>query len=274
MPGFANMVQASSAAPPMETSSHHGVCAAGVSAMKHAANGGRARARTARPWWRPASCRRACSSARASQPRGYDTDFDAHFLRWMLSDGAGAWLLADRAARRRRVARSSSGSTPRSFTGDYPVCMQVGLSARQARQVLPRLPVARRGRARRRLRAAPGHPPAAATCSTSASTSTPAWCAPAGSTRGASTISCATTRRSSSPAWCDDLMERAGLRDAARALVQQPEEPRQHRRGFDLRDARRLPARARAARSPASRSCASCPSPAASPSRYLMFDAW
>jgi 3-oxoacyl-[acyl-carrier-protein] synthase-3 len=25
--------------------------------------------------------------------QGYDTDFDAHFLRWMLSDGAGAVLL-------------------------------------------------------------------------------------------------------------------------------------------------------------------------------------
>ena len=27
--------------------------------------------------------------------RGYDTDFDSHFLRWMLSDGAGALLLSD-----------------------------------------------------------------------------------------------------------------------------------------------------------------------------------
>ena len=28
--------------------------------------------------------------------RGYDADFDAHFLRWMLSDGAGALLLSHR----------------------------------------------------------------------------------------------------------------------------------------------------------------------------------
>ena len=46
LPGFANMVQGELAAPPMMTSSHSGVCAAGVAALQHAAmalEGGHAR---------------------------------------------------------------------------------------------------------------------------------------------------------------------------------------------------------------------------------------
>jgi hypothetical protein len=39
MPGFANMVQGELAAPPMETVSVHGICAAGVSAIQAAAQG-------------------------------------------------------------------------------------------------------------------------------------------------------------------------------------------------------------------------------------------
>src|SRR5690606_36155395 len=37
LPGFASMVQGELGAPPMTTSSHSGVCAAGVSALQHAA---------------------------------------------------------------------------------------------------------------------------------------------------------------------------------------------------------------------------------------------
>ena len=60
--------------------------------------------------------------------RGYETDFDAHFLRWMLSDGAGACLLSTR-PRSAGCRSSCSGFTTRSFSGDYPVCMQIGLTA-------------------------------------------------------------------------------------------------------------------------------------------------
>ena len=37
LPGFSNMVQGELAAPPMMTSSHSGVCAAGIAALQHAA---------------------------------------------------------------------------------------------------------------------------------------------------------------------------------------------------------------------------------------------
>jgi 3-oxoacyl-[acyl-carrier-protein] synthase-3 len=124
MPGFASMVHGELAAQPMEISSHQGVCGAGVQALKHAAQAlalGEHRNALVVASEFPSRLFKRSRFA----PVGYDTDFDAHFLRWMLSDGAGACLLG----------REPSGPAPplrlkwvhtRSFGGDYPVCMQVG----------------------------------------------------------------------------------------------------------------------------------------------------
>ena len=60
-------------------------------------------------------------------PSGYDTDFDSHFLRWMLSDGAGAMLLGNQAPTS-GVALQLKWVHMRSFSGDFPVCMQVGFA--------------------------------------------------------------------------------------------------------------------------------------------------
>jgi len=133
LPGFANMVQGELGAPPMTTSSHSGVCAAGLSALQHAAMAlSDNRAAHALIATSEVPSRLFKRSRFAS--RGYDIDFDAHFLRWMLSDAAGAWLLE----RRARAAPSLKllGVHVRSFSGDYPVCMQVGLSASANRSYL------------------------------------------------------------------------------------------------------------------------------------------
>lgn len=133
LPGFANMVQGELASPPMATSSHAGVCAAGLAALQHAAMAlDGARANRALVATSEVPSRLFKRSRFAS--RGYDIDFDAHFLRWMLSDAAGAWLLE----------REPRGAHPlkligvhlRSFGGDYPVCMQVGLAAGSAQSYL------------------------------------------------------------------------------------------------------------------------------------------
>ena len=132
MPGFANMIQGELAAHPMETLSVHGICAAGVSAIQTAAQGvemgGHARALAVAAELPSRMFKRSRFAA-----RGYDADFDAHFLRWMLSDGAGAVLLGQGG---RPLPGASSGVRlrlkwvhQRSFSGDYPVCMQLGLSA-------------------------------------------------------------------------------------------------------------------------------------------------
>ncbi len=133
MPGFASMIQGELAAPPMETLSVHGVCAASVSALQAAAQAvDRA----------PASLALAVASEMPSRlfkrsrfaAQGYDTDFDAHFLRWMLSDGAGAVLLGGpRALPGPAGLRLKLRWTHlRSFAGDYPVCMQLGLTPDRA----------------------------------------------------------------------------------------------------------------------------------------------
>jgi 3-oxoacyl-[acyl-carrier-protein] synthase-3 len=125
LPGFANMVQGELACPPLATSSHSGVCTAGVAALQHAAmaleSGRASRALVATS---EAPSRLFKRSRFAS--RGYDIDFDAHFLRWMLSDAAGAWLLETEPRGPRPL--KLLGVHLRSFSGDYPVCMQVGLS--------------------------------------------------------------------------------------------------------------------------------------------------
>ena len=95
------------AAPPMETlSCMHGICAAGVSAIQAAGPGlVEMGAHRSGPGGGPAKSRRACSSARASRPGGYDADFDSHFLRWMLSEARARLLLGDRPARAELACR-------------------------------------------------------------------------------------------------------------------------------------------------------------------------
>lgn len=135
MPGFANMVQGELAAAPMETLSVHGICAAGVSAIQSAAQGielGTHRAALAVASEMPSRLFKRSRFA----ARGYDTDFDSHFLRWMLSDGAGALLLSGAGAAlagRPGLRLRLKWVHQRAFSGDYPVCMQLGLSADRTR---------------------------------------------------------------------------------------------------------------------------------------------
>ena len=124
MPGFANMVQGELHAPPMITSAHQGVCAAGMAALQHAASvlelsdAGNALVTASEM---PSRMFKRSRFA----PRCYETDFDSHFLRWMLSDGAGACLLSKR-PRTSGLSLKLRWIHNRSFSGDLPVCMQIG----------------------------------------------------------------------------------------------------------------------------------------------------
>ncbi|HVK53907.1 MAG TPA: 3-oxoacyl-[acyl-carrier-protein] synthase III C-terminal domain-containing protein [Burkholderiales bacterium] len=129
MPGFANMLQGELGAPPMETSSHQGVCAAGVIAMKHAANAIELKAHKNALVVTSEFPSRLFKKSRFA-PRNYDTDFDSHFLRWMLSDGAGACLLSD-TPKAGAISLKLNWVHTRSFSGDFPVCMQVGYPEKQ-----------------------------------------------------------------------------------------------------------------------------------------------
>ncbi|GAB2523582.1 3-oxoacyl-[acyl-carrier-protein] synthase III C-terminal domain-containing protein [Lysobacter humi (ex Lee et al. 2017)] len=133
MPGFASMVQGELAAPPMQTLSAHGICASGMGALEAAASaielGGHAHALVAAAEMPSRLFKRSRYAA-----CGYSTDFDAHFLRWMLSDGAGALLLTSAPQQGLRLRLRFIHQ--RSFAGDYPVCMQVGLTPDRMRSHL------------------------------------------------------------------------------------------------------------------------------------------
>ncbi|WP_440225088.1 iron-containing redox enzyme family protein [Dokdonella sp. MW10] len=134
MPGFASMLQGELGAPPMETLSSHGICASGVGAWKAAAQAvelGTPRALVAAAEMPSRLFKRSRYAA-----KDYDADFDAHFLRWMLSDGAGALLLSNTPAARDGVRLRLRWMHQRSFSGDYPVCMQLGLTHDRSRSHL------------------------------------------------------------------------------------------------------------------------------------------
>ncbi|MDH5378475.1 MAG: 3-oxoacyl-ACP synthase, partial [Gammaproteobacteria bacterium] len=125
MPGFGNMVQGQLHAPPMETRSHHGICASGIAALKDAANlvdnGSHQNALVCASEF-PS---RLFKSTRY-EPMGYDLSFNAHFLRWMLSDGAGAMLLSNTFNPVNGISLKIDWIHTKSFSGDYPLCMQMG----------------------------------------------------------------------------------------------------------------------------------------------------
>lgn len=132
MPGFTSMVQGELSAPPMQILSSHGICASGVAAWESAASaielGAHAHALVAAAEIPSRLFKRSRYAA-----RGYDADFDAHFLRWMLSDGAGALQLTSTPSTQGLRLRLRF-IHQRSFAGDYPVCMQLGMSPEEGRR--------------------------------------------------------------------------------------------------------------------------------------------
>lgn len=131
-PAHAHMVQGVLGAPPMEISSIAGVCTAGITAMKYAwmtiATGGAELAVST-------GSELASSFMHAGQfGQEPSTDtlekqpvlaFEKDFLRWMLSDGAGAAIL--------RSTPSNHGLSLRidwidcvSYAGELPACMYSG----------------------------------------------------------------------------------------------------------------------------------------------------
>ena len=125
-PGLANLIQGELQLPPLETLSVSGICAASIGALSAAAHAVEAQSAETAIAVASEFPSRLFKASRFKN-RGADIDFDAHFLRWMLSDGAGGAALSNKPA--------SSGLSlkinwihQKSFSGDMPTCMQVGQS--------------------------------------------------------------------------------------------------------------------------------------------------
>ena len=134
LPGLASMVHAQLELPECEIISAHGVCSSGMMALKGALNavrlGEHQRAMVCaaeQPSRQLRASRYEASLAREGSPR---FEADAAFLRWMLSDGAGAALVSSTPARRGLSLRVE-WLRLRSFAHALPVCMYAGRSPRE-----------------------------------------------------------------------------------------------------------------------------------------------
>lgn len=123
-PGFANLIQGHMRAAPMQVMSLQGICASGVAAMKIAAQtvelGEFPRAMAVATEF-PS---RLFKASRFQQIQE-NLDFDSHFLRWMLSDGSGS-VLFENAPKKKGISLKLHWLHLKSFSGDYPTCMQIG----------------------------------------------------------------------------------------------------------------------------------------------------
>jgi 3-oxoacyl-[acyl-carrier-protein] synthase III len=130
LPGFGSMVQAELGISDVELHTSHGICSSSLMALKSAFVSLKAGEHQRALVVASELASRLFKASRyeaSSEP----VDFNAEFLRWMLSDGAGALLLESQP--RGRCFRID---WMRSFShaDAYPVCMTVGQAANGADQ--------------------------------------------------------------------------------------------------------------------------------------------
>lgn len=134
MPGHGLMVHGELATPPCEVSSMAGICLSGISALKYAAlnvaagmtrNAVATGSELASTFMR-AELFNAVTPERADQLEAFPgISFDADFLRWMLSDGAGAAFLSAEPSRD-RISLKIDWIEHLSFAGQMETCMYSG----------------------------------------------------------------------------------------------------------------------------------------------------
>lgn len=130
LPGFASMVHGELGTPPCEIATLHGVCVSGVMALKSAMlqiESGRQNAVACASEF----ASRLFKSSRFEAQGGGPLDFDTDFLRWMLSDGAGAALLQPQPA---RLALEIEWIEIVSHANRFGPCMYVGPAKNGASQ--------------------------------------------------------------------------------------------------------------------------------------------
>ena len=125
LPGFGSMVQAEMALSGIELHTSHGICSSSMMALKTAYTSLLAAQHDNALVVASELASRLFKASRYEQVQNNLQDFNAEFLRWMLSDGAGAVLLET-------VPRDSCFRIDwiKSFShaDAYPVCMSVGMA--------------------------------------------------------------------------------------------------------------------------------------------------
>jgi 3-oxoacyl-[acyl-carrier-protein] synthase III len=125
-PGFGSMVQAGLGLSEIELHTTHGICSSGAMALRAAANNVRLGEHASALVVASELVSRSFKSTRYEAAGGYASiDFKTEFLRWMLSDGAGAMLLESKP---RGQCFQIDWIRSFSHADAFPVCMGIGIS--------------------------------------------------------------------------------------------------------------------------------------------------
>lgn len=125
VPGFANSVHGELKTPPTEIASFSGVCVSGMQALKSAylqVLSGEKENAVACAGEFPS---RLFKASRYENQKDNSLSFDTEFLRWMLSDGAGAMYLEDK-PNDKGFSFQIEWISQRSYGGTNPYCMYAG----------------------------------------------------------------------------------------------------------------------------------------------------
>ena len=124
LPGFGSMVQGQLGMESVELMTTHGICSCGAMAIKAAYNSIKVGDHKAALVVSSELSSRLLKSTRYEAAGGHDNiDLEAEFLRWMLSDGAGAMLIE---AQPRGLCLRIDWVRAFSHADAFPVCMAVG----------------------------------------------------------------------------------------------------------------------------------------------------
>ncbi|WP_028608755.1 StlD/DarB family beta-ketosynthase [Paenibacillus harenae] len=134
VPGFASMVHAETKLPVMEVATHHGVCASGMQAFMnaylHIRSGGQNTAISCASEFPSRAFKHSRFETQAGL-EGRPIAFDTDFLRFMLSDGAGAAVLQHKPAESGLSLRIEWIDN-KSYANHYDVCMYAGMNKENA----------------------------------------------------------------------------------------------------------------------------------------------
>jgi len=125
VPGFANTVHGELGTPPTEIASFSGVCVSGMQALKSAylqVLAGDKENAVACAGEFPS---RLFKASRYENQREKKLSFDTEFLRWMLSDGAGAMYVSE-VPNEKGFSFEIEWISQRSYGGTNPLCMYAG----------------------------------------------------------------------------------------------------------------------------------------------------
>lgn len=125
LPGLASLVQAELAIGPLEIITTHGVCSASMMALKSAFNQIRLCEKKNAMVVASEMASRLLKKSRYEAVSNLRIDLESEFLRWMLSDGAGAFLVQEK-PRWRGISLRIDWIEIISFASHYDLCMSCG----------------------------------------------------------------------------------------------------------------------------------------------------